>query len=165
MRLSNLADYAVVLMCAAARQCGSVPLQAPMLAEQTQIPAPTVQKLVSQLARAGLLVASRGSGGGVRLARPAAAINLADIIEAIEGPITLTACVEEGRTDCALHSNCKVQPHWPAVNGAVRGALANISVASLITPSSLHQTDTRGAAPLSPTPSPSPASADAEARI
>ena len=135
MRLSNLADYAVVLMSAAARQCGSVPIHAGMLAEQTGIPGPTAQKLVSQLARAGLLVASRGSGGGVRLARPAAAINFADIIESVEGPIALTACVAEGRHDCSLEGSCKVQPHWGVVNGAVRGALAEISLASLtVTP-------------------------------
>ena len=131
MRLSNLADYAVVLMSVAARQCGSVPIHAAMLAEQTGIPGPTAQKLVSQLARAGLLVASRGSGGGVRLARPAAAINVAEIIEAVEGPIALTACVAEGRQDCSLEGSCKVQPHWGVVNGAVRGALAQISLASL----------------------------------
>ena len=83
MRLSNLADYAVVLMSAAARQCGSVPIHAGMLAEQTGIPGPTAQKLVSQLARAGLLVASRGSGGGVRLARPAAAISVARLPAAL----------------------------------------------------------------------------------
>ena len=138
MRLSNLADYAVVLMSAAARQCGSHygsgPIHAGMLAEQTGIPGPTAQKLVSQLARAGLLVASRGSGGGVRLARPAAAINVADIIEAVEGPIALTSCVAEGRHDCSLEGSCKVQPHWGVVNGAVRGALAEISLASLVKP-------------------------------
>ncbi len=133
MRLSNLADYAVVLMSAAARQCGSVPLHAGLLAEQTGIPGPTAQKLVSGLARAGLLVSTRGTGGGVRLARPAAAISVADIIEAVEGPIALTSCVEEGRHDCALEGNCKVQPHWSVVNGAVRGALAQISLASLAT--------------------------------
>ncbi|WP_228765935.1 RrF2 family transcriptional regulator [Sphingopyxis solisilvae] len=134
MRLSNLADYAVVLMSAAARQCGSVPIHAGMLAEQTGIPGPTAQKLVSGLARAGLLVASRGSGGGVRLARPAAAISVADIIEAVEGPIALTSCVAEGRHDCSLEGSCKVQPHWGVVNGAVRGALAGISLASLSKP-------------------------------
>ncbi|QXF11625.1 MULTISPECIES: SUF system Fe-S cluster assembly regulator [Sphingopyxis] len=131
MRLSNLADYAVVLMSAAARQCGSVPLHAAMLAEQTGIPGPTAQKLVSGLARAGLLVSTRGTGGGVRLARPAAAISIADIIEAVEGPIALTTCVEDGRHDCALEGNCRVKPHWGVVNSAVRGALAQISLASL----------------------------------
>lgn len=131
MRLSNLADYAVVLMSAAARQCGSVPLHAALLAEQTGIPGPTAQKLVSSLARAGLLVASRGSGGGVRLARPAAAINVAEIIEAVEGPIALTACCDEGRHDCGFEGSCQVQPHLGVVNGAVRAALAGISLASL----------------------------------
>ena len=131
MRLSNLADYAVVLMSAAARQCGSVPIHAGMLAEQTGIPGPTAQKLVSQLARAGLLVASRGSGGGVRLARPAAAISVADIIEAVEGPIAMTSCVEEGRHDCGLEQACRVRPHWGAVNLAVKGALGGVTLASL----------------------------------
>ncbi len=131
MRLSNLADYAVVLMSAAARQCGSVPLHAALLAEQTGIPAPTAQKLVSLLARAGLLVSSRGSGGGVRLARPAAAINVAEIIEAVEGPIALTACCDEGRHDCGFEGSCQIQPHLGVVNGAVRAALAGISLTSL----------------------------------
>lgn len=153
MRLSNLADYAVVLMCTAARQCGAMPLQAAKLAEQSQIPGPTVQKLVSSLARAGLLVASRGSGGGVRLARPAAAINLADIIEAVEGPIALTSCVEPSRHECAIQGNCKVQPHWAAVNGAVRGALADISIASLLDAAPEPETtEISGPAPLSPNP-------------
>ena len=132
MRLSNLADYAVVLMSAAARQCGSVAIHAGLLAEQTGIPGPTAQNLVSQLARAGLLVASRGSGGGVRLARPAAAISVADIIEAVEGPIAMTACTHQDRQDCAMEGHCPVQPHWPVVNNAVRGALAGVSLTSLV---------------------------------
>jgi FeS assembly SUF system regulator len=135
VRLSNLADYAVVLMSAAARQCGSQvgsgPLHAARLAEQTGIPGPTAQKLVSLLARAGLLVASRGSGGGVRLARPAAAINIAEIIEAVEGPIALTACCDASRHDCGFEGACQIQPHLGVVNGAVRDALAGISLASM----------------------------------
>ena len=89
----------------------STRFDAGLLAEQTGIPGPTAQKLVSQLARAGLLVASRGSGGGVRLARPAAAINIAEIIEAVEGPIALTACCDEGRHDCGFEGSCQIQPH------------------------------------------------------
>lgn len=131
MRLSNLADYAVVLMSAAARQCGSLPINAAKLAAQTGIPGPTAQKLVSHLARAGLLVATRGSGGGLRLARPAAAINVAEVIEAIEGPIALTSCCEDGRHDCGFEGSCRIKPHWSLVNNAVRGALSEISLASL----------------------------------
>lgn len=159
MRLSNLADYAVVLMSAAARQCGSVALSAGMLAEQTGIPGPTAQKLVSGLARAGLLVASRGSGGGIRLARPAAAISMADIIEAVEGPIALTACCDEGRHDCGFEGACQVQPHLGVVNGAVRAALDGISLASLVKPLPLAGAVWGGpvsAAKPTDTPSPSP---------
>src|SRR3546814_3177731 len=81
---------------------------------------------------AGLLVSSRGSGGGVRLARPAAAINVAEIIEAVEGPIALTACCDEGRHDCGFEGSCQIQQHLGVVNGAVRAALAGISMASLV---------------------------------
>lgn len=131
MRLSSLADYAVVMMAAAARHCGQSRVTAAQLAAETGLPAPTVQKLVSRLSGAGLLRSVRGSGGGFKLARPAAAISLAEIVEAIEGPIAMTACVDAGRHDCTLEGQCAVQPHWPAVNSAVRGALAGIPLASL----------------------------------
>lgn len=132
MRLSSLADYAVVMMSAAARHCGSTcRLNATMLAVETGLPLPTVQKLVSRLSTAGLIESSRGTGGGFRLSRPPAAISLADIIEAIEGPIAMTACVDAGSHDCVVEGSCRVRPHWNAVNGAVRGALAGVSLASL----------------------------------
>ena len=131
MRLSSLADYAVVMMAAAARACGTARLNATALAEQTGVPLPTAQKLVSRLAAAGLIESARGAGGGFRLARPAAAISLADIIEAVEGPIAMTTCVDEDRHDCALDGHCLVKPHWGVVNAAIRGALAGVSLAQL----------------------------------
>lgn len=131
MRLSSLADYAVVMMSAAARHCGGTRINAAKLAEETGIPLPTVQKLVSKLSAAGLLRSVRGAGGGFKLARPAAAVTLADVIEAIEGPIAMTSCVEAGKHDCGMEGNCRVQPHWPVVNQAVRGALAGVSLNAL----------------------------------
>ncbi|WP_174273984.1 RrF2 family transcriptional regulator, partial [Sphingomonas bacterium] len=91
-------------------------------------------KLFGKLAGAGLLVSARGGGGGFRLARPASAITLADIVEAVEGPIALTACVEAGRHDCGLDHHCQVKPHWDVVNAAMRGALAGVTLASLSSP-------------------------------
>ena len=134
MRLSSMADYAVVTMCAAARHCGGARVSAAELADETGLPAPTVQKVVSQLSKAGLLRSARGSGGGLKLARPAAAITLADIVEAVEGPITLTPCVEHGRHDCALEASCNVRPHWGIVNEALRGALADVPLTRLAQP-------------------------------
>jgi FeS assembly SUF system regulator len=131
MRLSSMADYAVVTMAAAARHCGGARISAAQIAEETGVPAPTVQKLVSRLTAAGLLRSSRGVGGGLKLARPAAAITLADIVEAVEGPIALTACIEHGRHDCTLESACMVRPHWPIVNEALRGALAQVPLTRL----------------------------------
>lgn len=127
-----MADYAVVVMTAAARHCGGTRVSAGQLAEETSLPTPTVQKLVSRLSAAGLLRSTRGVGGGLKLARPAAAITLADIIEAVEGPIALTACIEEGRHDCTLEDVCTVRPHWPVVSAALRGALAEVPLTQLV---------------------------------
>ena len=141
MRLSSLADYAVVMMTAAARLQGSAGeprLNATLLAEATGVPLPTAQKLVSRLSSAGLLESARGTGGGFRLARPAAAISLADIIEAVEGPIAMTTCVDDGRENCALDHHCSVKPHWGVVNEAVRGALASVSLQRLAAPHSIQ---------------------------
>ncbi len=129
MRLSNLADYAVVTMSAASRHCGGSRVSASELAAETGLPVPTVQKVVSKLTAAGLLRSVRGAGGGLQLARPAAAITIADIVEAVEGPIALTACVDGH--DCMVDHNCAVKPHWPMINQALRGALADISLTQL----------------------------------
>ncbi|HEX8382232.1 MAG TPA: Rrf2 family transcriptional regulator [Sphingomonas sp.] len=134
MRLSSLADYAIVLMSAAARSCGAAPLNATLLSARTGVPLPTAQKLVGRLASAGLLISARGSGGGFRLARPAAAISLADIVEAVEGPIALTTCVDDDRDHCALDGHCLVKPHWGVVNQAVRAALDGVSLIHLSQP-------------------------------
>jgi len=134
MRLSSMADYAVLTMSAAARHCGGARLNAAQLAEETGLPGPTVAKLVSRLSAAGLLKSVRGAHGGFKLARPAAAITLADIVEAVEGPIALTACVETGKHDCSLVSACLLRPHWPQVNEALRGALAGIALVELSVP-------------------------------
>ena len=129
MRLSNLADYAVVTMSAAARHCGGARISAGGLAAETGLPAPTVSKVVSRLTAAGLLRSGRGAHGGLQLARPAAAITLADIVEAVEGPIALATCLDGD--DCAAHHDCRVRPHWPLVNETLRGALAAIPLTRL----------------------------------
>jgi FeS assembly SUF system regulator len=131
MRLTSLADYAVVMMAAAARRGGEARLSANLLAGETGVPLPTAQKLMGKLASAGLLTSARGTGGGFRLAREAGGISLADIIEAVEGTIAMTTCVDETRNDCALDGHCLVKPHLGVVNGAVRGALQGVSLASL----------------------------------
>jgi len=134
MRLTSLADYAVVMMAAAARHPTGERLSATLLAEETGVPLPTAQKLMGRLASAGLLSSARGTGGGFRLARESAGISLADIIEAVEGPIAMTNCIEGSTHDCVLEGSCRVKPHLGAVNVAVRGALQGVSLEQLSAP-------------------------------
>ena len=135
MRLTHLADYAVVLMTAAARRPAAARLSATELAAETGVPLPTAQKLMGLLAASGLLSSIRGARGGFALARPAGEISLADIVEAVEGPIAMTVC-SSGGTDCALDAHCRVKPHMGIVGTAVRGALGAVSLTSLCGPAS-----------------------------
>ena len=132
MRLTHLADYAVVMMTAAARRGEGERLSATELAEETGVPLPTAQKLMGKLAAAGLLDSVRGAGGGFTLARSGQQISLADIIEAVEGPIAMTQCSgSEEISDCALDAHCRVKPHMNIVSNAVRGALGAVSLTEL----------------------------------
>ena len=132
MRLTHLADYAVVLMTAAARRDAGERLSATELAAETGVPLPTTQKLMGQLAASGLLSSARGASGGFALTRPADEISLADIVEAVEGPIAMTVCSgSEGVSDCALDAHCRVKPHMGVVGNAIRGALGAVSLTEL----------------------------------
>jgi FeS assembly SUF system regulator len=132
MRLTHLADYAVVIMTAAARAPAGARLSASVLAEETGVPLPTAQKLMGKLGSAGLLHSVRGAGGGFVLARATAEISLADMVEAVEGPIAMTQCSgSDEASDCALDAQCRVKPHMSVVSQAVRGALAAVTLEQL----------------------------------
>jgi FeS assembly SUF system regulator len=133
IRLTNLADYAVVVMAAAAREPGAK-LSAARVAELTSIPSPTVAKLMGTLARGGLLTASRGVAGGFTLSRAPESISVAEVVELVDGPIALTSCAGGDVNDCAMEGHCAVRGHWGPINRAVRGALAAVSLADLVRP-------------------------------
>jgi FeS assembly SUF system regulator len=127
IRLSRLADYGIVMMTHMARHPDRQHT-APEIAAQTHLPLPTASKILKCLARAGLLVSHRGVKGGYGLARRATAINVADVIVALEGPIALTACVEHGPGDCDIEALCPARANWQRINDAIRHALEGISV-------------------------------------
>ncbi len=134
MKLTHLADYAVVLMTAAARRDAGARLSATELAGETGVPLSTAQKLMGLLATAGLLSSARGPGGGFALARAVGDISLADIVEAVEGPIALTMCSDGINHDCALDKHCRVRPHMGIIGAKVRGALQGVTLAELSAP-------------------------------
>ena len=132
MRLTHLADYAVVMMTAAARREQCSRLSTAELAAETGVPLPTAQKVMGKLAAAGLLTSVRGIGGGFTLARDISDISLADIVEAVEGPIAMTQCAgSDEASDCALDAHCRVKPHMGIVGARVRGALHAVTLQEL----------------------------------
>ncbi len=102
------------------------------IADQTGIPMPTVAKLMKGLNKAGLVASRRGAGGGYFLGRPAVGITLADVIQAVEGPIALTACADTSDEHCSIESVCPVQGKWNRANSAVRAALSEVTLADMV---------------------------------
>jgi len=129
LRISRLTDYATVLLAALAGEPGRVQTAA-SLAQQTHIAAPTVSKLLKQLQRAGLVSSTRGLHGGYQLARPAAQISAAAILDALEGPVALTDC-SRGHGNCDIEQTCRVGRVWQRLNLAMRRALYEVSLAQL----------------------------------
>jgi FeS assembly SUF system regulator len=126
MRITNLADYALILCCQLAHSNEGLH-SAITLSETTGIHLPTTSKILGNLARSNILTSQRGLKGGFKLEREAGEITVTQIIEAIDGPITLTSCVEED-FDCDYYKLCTMRPHWQAINEAVRTALGNITL-------------------------------------
>jgi FeS assembly SUF system regulator len=129
LRISKLTDYATVLLGALA-QAPERQQTAAALAARTRIGAATASKVLKQLHRAGLVASTRGLRGGYQLARPASAISAADILDALEGPVTLTDCAA-GQGHCGIESTCRVGRAWQRVNDAIRRSLHDVSLAQL----------------------------------
>ena len=132
IRLTNLADYGVVLMCRMAK-APALLHSAQNLGQATGIPVPTVSKILGALSKAGLLTSQRGLKGGFKMARGPIEVSVADIIEAIDGPIALTNCIEKAPGDCCYETGCAMRPHWQIINGAVKHALDGISLDEIAT--------------------------------
>ncbi len=129
-KVNKLTDYATVLLIEIARHAAAHSTQ--HISEHTGIPLPTVAKLMKSLNKAGLVASRRGAGGGYALGRAPAEITLADVIQAVEGPIALTACADTSDEHCNIESICPVQGKWNRANSAVRAALAQVTLAEMV---------------------------------
>jgi len=134
LRLSKLTDYAVVLLARLEDAEGDAVMTAPGLAAGSGLAEPTVSKVLKLLAHAGLVEGRRGATGGYRLTKPLADMPLSAVIEAIDGPVALTACVDNAIGFCDVEAGCPVRGRWDPVNEAIRQALAGITVAQLSGP-------------------------------
>lgn len=129
LRITNLADYALILMCQIVREPDTL-YSAASLSKIIGIPIPTVSKILGNLTRHNILISQRGLKGGFRLAGDRNEVSVTNVIEAIDGPIAVTSCIEEDN-ECDLMKICTMRPHWHAINNAVRQALENISIVDI----------------------------------
>ncbi|TAN07261.1 MAG: SUF system Fe-S cluster assembly regulator [Rhodanobacteraceae bacterium] len=130
IRVSRLADYASVVMACLARHPVSV-VSATQIGEETRLELPTVSKLLKHLAQAGLVESFRGVTGGYRLARAAKDISLAEIVEALDGPIGLTEC-SLGHAGCERQAYCSVARDWQGIGATIDRALRAVSLADML---------------------------------
>lgn len=131
IKMSNLADYAVELMCCIALKPGEIHSSAG-LAGLTHIHLPTVSKILGTMVRAGLLTSHRGLNGGFSMAIQADDISIADIIEAVDGPVQLTNCLGDSPSDCDRIRSCGTRSQWYRINEAVKGALGSVLLSHMI---------------------------------
>ncbi len=127
LRLSKKADYALIAMKHLATRPDSASASAREIAEQYDIPIELLAKVLQRLARRGLLTSHQGTRGGYQLSRPSGAISVADVIQAIDGPLTVTACSTDAE-NCGQYAKCSVRdPLW-RIKDRILSALAMCSL-------------------------------------
>ncbi|MAG30380.1 MAG: SUF system Fe-S cluster assembly regulator [Deltaproteobacteria bacterium] len=147
-RLSKTTDYGIVLM---AQLAGDAPGSAPdsetsgtsvrprghtarnarELAESSDLPVPMVSKILKALAKEGLLVSQRGAKGGYKLARPPEELTVSEMIHVLEGPVALTDCAIRPAL-CEHETMCAVREPWQLISRVVERALADVTLADLV---------------------------------
>jgi FeS assembly SUF system regulator len=131
LKISKMTDYAIRVMVELSRQ-GEI-LSAQALAERVGVETPTASKVLKLLAGKGLLESYRGASGGYRVKREAKDISVAEVIEAIEGPVAITECSDEAG-HCDLESHCGLQGNWRRISREVSRALRGVTLAEMASP-------------------------------
>jgi Rrf2 family protein len=127
LRLSKKSDYALISMKHLATRTDASSSSAREISESYDIPLELLAKVLQRLVRAKLLVSVQGTRGGYRLARHASSISVADVIQAVDGPVTVTACSTDDH-NCDQYSKCSVRdPLWKIKN-RILDALNTVSV-------------------------------------
>jgi FeS assembly SUF system regulator len=130
-KLSRLTDYAVVVL-AALEQSRPDHVAVGGLAVATNLPEPTISKVLKLLNKAGIVQSVRGASGGYALKLKTGDISVLDIVCAIEGPFSVVACVEDSQDSCALQGACLMYGRWGLVNGALKDALGSVTLADML---------------------------------
>jgi FeS assembly SUF system regulator len=130
LRLSKKADYALIAMKHLAQKSGGPSTSAREIAEQYDIPIELMAKVLQRLVRTGLLLSTQGTRGGYALGRVSSSISVADVIQAIDGPMTVTACSNE-KNDCEQYSKCSIRDSLWQIRERIVAALGTVTLAEM----------------------------------
>jgi FeS assembly SUF system regulator len=133
LRISKLADYATVLLVSMAGDPEAL-FSSQYLADRARLEQTTVAKLLKLLAQAGLVSSVRGATGGYRLTRAPELISIAEVLNAVDGPIGLTECsVHQGL--CGHEEFCGTRANWRKLHSVIDSALRSVTLADMTAPS------------------------------
>ncbi len=131
IELTRRGDYAVRAMLALAQVDGDGPLSARVIAERMAVPVRFMPHVLRDLVRAGLISGRTGRRGGYELARPAAAIDLLGVLDAVETDHSEARCVLRGGP-CGADGRCAVHAVFSGAAAALRERLAGATLADVL---------------------------------
>ena len=123
--------YALRSLLFLAQEQGGAPVQLSRIAETQRVPPKYLELIMLDLKKAGLVKSSRGPKGGYQLARGPAQISVADVIQAIDGPVAVTACSTDEGQQCEQFSKCNVRDPLYRVRERILAALGECTIAEL----------------------------------
>lgn len=129
MRLTARSEYGLLALIDLACRSGQGPVSARGVAERQRIPGKFLEQLFASLRKAGLVTAVRGAHGGFELSRPASAITVLDVVEALEGPLKPTLCA--GEVACERGGACAAADVWGRATHALRDVFGSTTLAAL----------------------------------
>ena len=138
-KITRQTDYGVFILTSMANRLESGEgykqvYSAPEISTLTGLALPNVSKILKALVRGNLLESRRGARGGYRLARDPHLITVQQMIEALNGPISLTECIETGPEECGIGSLCPLSSNWKFINDRIRVTLECITLEQMAVP-------------------------------
>jgi FeS assembly SUF system regulator len=130
LRITKQTDYGIMLLAHMASLPDGRVLSARDAAAWSGLSLPMVSKILKSLAKQNVVVSHRGVGGGYALARPAQRTTVADVIRALEGPISMVECGARPG-NCEHEPTCRVRIHWGRISREVERALESVPISEM----------------------------------
>jgi Rrf2 family protein len=132
LQINRQTDYAVRVVLALAKKTGTSRMASSEIQREMLIPKAFMSRIVAKLAAHDLVKTFPGRDGGLELSRQASELTIKDVVEAFEGPILLSECMQaKGEDDCPFRMNCPVRSKWGRVQSAMLREMASITFEDL----------------------------------